>query len=184
MNILQDNEILEHLKQAPIFFNFSIQDLARLLPSIQEQNYSIGEEIFSERAEANTLYLIIEGDVRITSNQCFVDTITEGFLGEEVAIAQPVYLHQATASKTTKLLSFDGTAITKLLTNYPNSKQDFSFSLLRLGIEDKEIIKPTQNNSKKLEKAEFKNFIGWLFSCLIPIAARHGEASRSRVVRD
>ena len=56
MNVPQDERLLEYIKQAPIFANFSLPDLARLIPYRQEHSYSAGEKLFQKEEKACTLY--------------------------------------------------------------------------------------------------------------------------------
>ncbi|MDM8564076.1 SLC13 family permease [Candidatus Halobeggiatoa sp. HSG11] len=167
MNITEKDELLTYLKLA--LPDLSVQDLSRLVPYIQEKNYQSGEKIFAEDSPADTLYFIIEGEIQVVLDGRQVCKVNEGFLGEESILEHPVYFYKSTAaSETTKLLTIDGSEINKIISNYPTLKQEFSFSLLRFGL-NKKIVKPPKKSYKFSKQIELKKFIGWLLTFLIPI---------------
>ena len=57
---------LNLLKHAAIFQDLDEGELARVSEVCREQRFSLGQHIFKEGEAGNRLYLIVEGDVRIS----------------------------------------------------------------------------------------------------------------------
>ena len=59
-------DVIELLRQVSIFHELDDGELARVAEVCREQEYVSGEYIFREGEAGNRLYLIVEGDVRIS----------------------------------------------------------------------------------------------------------------------
>lgn len=175
------DDVFLHLKHAPILSKLYLSDLARLVPHMKEQRYVAGKIVLVAGTTADTLYLIMSGEVQITSGRRSMGTVNQGFLGEESILAYPVYFYQVTVvSPTARLLSFDSAEIAKIVNKYPHAHKDFSFSLLRFGLRNKEIeVLSSKKNVDKTDTkpeaapTELHTFMGWLLALLIPIIFYH-----------
>lgn len=56
------------LKRAPIFEKLEDEELERIAEICQEQEFKLGEVIFKEGDPGNRLFILAEGDVRISRN--------------------------------------------------------------------------------------------------------------------
>ncbi|MDR1940998.1 MAG: cyclic nucleotide-binding domain-containing protein [Endomicrobium sp.] len=70
------------LKRVSLFQGLSDKTLAKIALLLFKKTYVAGEEIYKEKQEANVLYIIKEGEVKInnSSNQKIVET--DDFFGE------------------------------------------------------------------------------------------------------
>jgi CRP/FNR family transcriptional regulator len=70
------------LKRVALFQGLSDKTLSKIALLLFKKTYVAGEEIYKEKQEANVLYIIKEGEVKITnsSNQKVVET--DDFFGE------------------------------------------------------------------------------------------------------
>jgi CRP-like cAMP-binding protein len=57
--------IVEQLKEAPLFRGVPLADLEALMPLMQRQTFSAGSVLFEEGATSDSMYIILAGNVRI-----------------------------------------------------------------------------------------------------------------------
>jgi CRP/FNR family transcriptional regulator, cyclic AMP receptor protein len=62
------NDVVERIRQVAIFKDLDEGELARVAEVCRTQEFVSGEYIFREGEHGNRLYLIVEGDVRISRN--------------------------------------------------------------------------------------------------------------------
>lgn len=185
--------LAEHLTRAPILSRLPRPDLARLAVDAREKSYSAGEQVFAEGDAAAQLYLILAGEIEISSGARFTETVRQGFLGEESVLGHEGYVNQArSVSPKTRLLVLDGLAVAEILAGHPRCREDFSLSLLRFGRKEQDALPyPPQGESPVAAESPSKEpgtavFIGWLLALLLPVALYHlpgldGFSANSRI---
>ena len=66
------NDITNFLKQADIFYQFSLSQLEMIASLCQEHSYAMGEIILEEGTSSKELYIILQGEVEILVNPAIV----------------------------------------------------------------------------------------------------------------
>jgi len=165
-----EDSIVKNLHDIPYLSEFSVQDLARISPYVEEQIIKKGEIIFKQDALADKLFFISEGEVEISSD-ILAKTIKSGFFGEESVLAQPNYFYQAKATKACKIFIFKAKDLNKILEKYAALRHSFSLSLLRFGLDNRDVVNivPSTEDENADTKGEVKKFIGWILAFIIPI---------------
>jgi len=164
-------KVITNLQNIPYISKFSVQDLARISPYVQEKIYQANEHIVKQDTPADTLYFLVEGAIDVISKSS-KKHITSGFIGEESVLQQPNYFYQAKTTKPCKILIFQSKNLNKVLEKYPEVKHDFSISLLRFAIDNREIVDivPLQKDEFSARNNDNKTLLGWVLAFIIPIS--------------
>ncbi|MCI5157938.1 MAG: cyclic nucleotide-binding domain-containing protein, partial [Candidatus Electrothrix sp. AUS1_2] len=121
---------INYLKQSKLFSLCSNTDLARIAPFISEISLDMGEVLFSTGEQAESLFLLMEGQIEIQSGRRILNQITSGTLGEESVNKKGKYLTTAVAVQDVKLLKIPQKQILRLLKKYPEMKDKVYSSLV------------------------------------------------------
>ncbi len=74
-------ENVQLLKRIPLFAEFKITELMNVSMVAQTVNYPAGELIFRENAKGDALYVIKQGEVKVTKNDSFGEAHVLAYLG-------------------------------------------------------------------------------------------------------
>lgn len=118
------------LTNDPIISRSLNESLARMLRNVHEEQFSAGEVIYTEEADANFLYLLAEGSVELVSTTGKRITIESTRFGEEAATDVPHYLSKAIALTDVVVFAIPRTSLAGLNQYNPGHKAEFYFSLL------------------------------------------------------
>lgn len=116
---------MQFIKEAQPFSHLTNERIAWMTPFIQEKNYEEGEIIFKEKDEANSCYMICEGQVTISKQQIdgqekILDVLTAGaFLGESALLSSSKRLATAVAKTPCKLFILDHNLLAELSEKEP-----------------------------------------------------------------
>lgn len=164
---LSIKEITAQMKTDPVFSTCNPQDLARIIPGIVEKSLNDGEVLYRSRTPANNIYFIIEGNLKLISDNRIIKEVSSGLFGEEAAIGEELYLTDAVAAGSTVVLEIPGESLQSLLENEPHLIKGFFSSLFN------------HYTGKKLgyyanaERVQEQNTgvwftIGWLLAIIVP----------------
>jgi DASS family divalent anion:Na+ symporter len=163
-----NTETINYLKQSQLFSFCSNTDLARIAPFISEVSVRAGDTLFKTGDQAETLYLLMEGQIEIQSGRRTLNQIESGTLGEESVNRKGKYLTSAISLKDSKLLSIPQKQIMSLLKKYPEMKDKLYSSLVNhhafIKIEDESV------KERKKDDAENITVLGWCFAIFLPAA--------------
>ncbi|MCI5122771.1 MAG: cyclic nucleotide-binding domain-containing protein, partial [Candidatus Electrothrix sp. AUS4] len=95
---------ITYLKESKLFSLCSNTDLARIAPFISEISLDAGDVLFNTGEQAESLFLLMDGQIEIQSGRRILNTITSGTLGEESVKRNGKYLTTAVALQNAKLL--------------------------------------------------------------------------------
>jgi DASS family divalent anion:Na+ symporter len=157
---------LSYLKQSKIFSFCSNTDLARIAPFISEVSVNTGEALFKTGDQAESLFLLMDGQIEIQSGRRVLNRIESGTLGEESVNKKGKYLTTAVSLKDSKLLSIPQKQILSLLRKYPDIKDKLYSSLVNHHALIK--IKDESTTKTKKEDAENITVVGWCFAIFLP----------------
>jgi CRP/FNR family cyclic AMP-dependent transcriptional regulator len=126
------SELINFLKQADIFYQFTQTQLELVANLCQEKTFNAGETVFEENSSSKELYVIMQGEVDILVNSAIIGpktdtgktiiaTLRRGQSFGEVALVDEG-LRSATAqarSKDTRLLVVQRDKLIMLCETYP-----------------------------------------------------------------
>lgn len=113
------------LERAPYFAGLSDSALERVDARMQATSWSEGESLFHAGDQANTLYIVAEGRIKLSAvtvngAESITDILTPGELfGAMSTIGSPVYEQTATAMVGSCTLRIDQTAFREVLNEHP-----------------------------------------------------------------
>ena len=103
-----NQQLLPHILDAPFLDSLSRADLARLTPNIELVTPEDGKSVFAEGDDAQTLFLILDGEVTLDSSSQH-QQINNGYFGEELLLDDTEYRSSAIAvGEDCRLLAFRG----------------------------------------------------------------------------
>jgi len=161
-------ETANQLRQAPIFAECDAQDLARIVPYVEEKILQENDYLFKAGSSATNLFFVKVGKVRLVSNDRLIAEVSHNFVGEEAAVGAEYYLADAIAVAPTVVLAIHQEALKKLISATPGTKSQFYSSLLNhyTDIEIRQIYpEPEKNLVPHLGIAKS---LGWLLAVIIP----------------
>jgi hypothetical protein len=160
--------ISQALKEEAIFNDLSEEELAKLVGAGEICNIQAGSVVYKFGDNANFLYVIISGSVRISNEFNEELTHESGFFGEEVATLDS-YITSATAVSDLVLLQLNKQTLLDLQLQKPKlTINTGALTLARhLG---------TRTGKKEVEQKKLtstlsnKDKLGWFLSAVLPIA--------------
>jgi len=158
-------DIVTKLKSVPMLLNYCDKlTIARLTPSIMEVSFHPGESLFTQNMEANTLYFIYSGKVKLCSTQQNLE-IEHDFVGEEGLLGSKSYMSTAIAQEPITALSFTKKGMEELLQDNVKLKNQFHKNLT-----NKFLFKAEEESKPHINKTNEKTsiYIGWILSIMIP----------------
>jgi membrane protein YdbS with pleckstrin-like domain len=135
---MEDREIVEHLKTIPLFQDLTDErgelELYHVAPIVHEESYDIGDWVFSQGQPSTGLYVILEGQLRLTMvdrdgiTRHLKDIGPGAVLGETGLLVGDV--HDATAEVLTpaKLLYIDRDEFAEILKQRPYLRHNLNMS--------------------------------------------------------
>lgn len=163
----QCEDICSFLRKDEIFSKIKNRDLAHVLPHIVVRNFRAGENIYSQGQRAQYLYLLVSGEVRLSS-----DTVISGSgkVGLESCTDLTHYITSVTAETDATVLQIPQEKIFKAIKGIPDIKGVFIRSLLE-SITDVSVTAQmeasVQDNAKQRARQQMPliKAIGWI--CVI-----------------
>lgn len=142
--------------------------LAQLLSQSQELELGKNELLFSADTHATFSYLLISGELTLSSQDGKQTVIGHGLIGEEAALGLVNYANNARATKASHILKIPTSAMRSLMSETPSLHDALVLSYHKLfdqteNIEDK----PTLLIDSSIHS--WRIIVGWLFTILIPI---------------
>ncbi|MBN4055331.1 anion permease [bacterium AH-315-K03] len=162
-------QLINNILAAPILNGLNRSDLARLLPYVELKTFAQGETLFCEQSSVNTLYLVLEGEVRLQRESMPSETIKSGYLGEELLLNNTRYCASATASdKGCQVLAFTGEEVVRILSQDASMTGQFMQSFMNHDNSDRAQITETDNKKKSGNPSVVK-LLGWILVCTVPL---------------
>lgn len=104
--LLIDDELkndITFLKRVALFQGLSDKDLSKIALIIFKKNYIAGEKIFEQKQEANVVYIIRDGQVKLSNESGEKTLSSDDFFGEISLIDNRRHDYSATALKNSHL---------------------------------------------------------------------------------
>lgn len=155
---------------APVLSNFSAEAKARLLPVVHEKSLAAGEVLFKLGDPVTDIYLVLDGEMELTTRRGAVRVGEAGFIGEEAALGCVRYLSSATARSSVRVLGIAHDALAEPLADAPKLRRDLWLSLSAHLAEKMEPSLGALENDKPKVGSDMVPSIGWLATLLLPIA--------------
>jgi hypothetical protein len=107
------------LKSVAIFSKVPDEVLANLASVMEEVEVQAGDEIYSKDGEGQTMYIIVDGKVRVhDGDQTFVTLGERDFFGELTTLDPEPPLATVTADAETRLLGLNGDVLYELMSDH------------------------------------------------------------------
>jgi di/tricarboxylate transporter len=162
------------LDRAAIFSDLSSEEKARLLPMVSEVVLAAGAPVFKRGEQAHDLFLVLEGEIEVSSELESSVVKTGGYCGEEAAVGCARYMSDATARGTVRALKISHDALIEPLQQNPSVRRDLWLSLvshLAGAVEAKPAAVP---KSEAKRASDTMASVGWLLTLLLPVAVLLG----------
>ena len=161
--------IADSLAAIPLFSQSSKRVLARLLPATRERSAKAGDVLFEAGHDADCLYYIQHGEIRLHAGEHCVQIVGSGdFVGEEAALQTKHYLSTARCQTDVQLLCFPAQAIQGFLNEQRGLQSKFYASLINHCTDKQHPFELIDEHETKKTKAE-SSAVGWLFAIIIPV---------------
>ncbi|MHB2154326.1 cyclic nucleotide-binding domain-containing protein [Calditrichota bacterium GD2] len=158
----EKEDILSVLKRIPLFQDLSKKELRQLERILHQRTYRAGEVVFNEGDPGVGMYIIEEGEVRITlgKDQRVLAVLSKGdFFGEMALLLEAPRTASAIASKPSILYGFFQPDLFSILETYPRTgnkillrlSQMIAERLRRSNIENRELREKLQSLAEKGE---------------------------------
>jgi DASS family divalent anion:Na+ symporter len=163
----------------PIFGKAPYLGLARLLPYTREKLIAPGEYLYRNGASVTDMFILLEGQVRLTSKNGHELAPASQRLGEEAGTDFSTYLADAVALTPVRVLVIPKNSVSTLFAGVPKLKAEFYFSLMQIFAgEHLHSQAPAKPDAKAtapmavIDKAPetIVNVLGWLMTLLAPAA--------------
>ena len=156
----EKEDILTVLKRIPLFQDLSKKELRQLERILHQRTYKADEVIFNEGEPGVGMYIIEEGEVRITlgKDRRVLAVLSKGdFFGEMALLLEAPRTASAIASKPSVLYGFFQPDLFSILETYPRTgnkillrlSQMIAERLRRSNIENRELREKLQSLSEK-----------------------------------
>jgi AAA family ATP:ADP antiporter len=118
-NVLLTIEKVIILKTVGIFSEIPEMALVEIAPSLEEVQVAAGEQIIRKGDAGTSLYIVVNGRVRVHDEDRLVATLGDGEVFGEMAVLDPEpRMASVSALEDTLLLRMDGSALDDLMTEY------------------------------------------------------------------
>jgi CRP-like cAMP-binding protein len=126
-----DNEIAQQLSNSELFKDLNIDDIEKILPACNKETFDVGEEIFRQGDQGEQIYVIINGQIRLTryvQTSSHTGDITVAILGKKrvfggwSSLFGEDHLLNSTAicNRPTEVITIEGKQIKDIILNNPN----------------------------------------------------------------
>ena len=107
------------LKSVAIFSKVPDEVLANLASVMEEVEVRKGDEIYSKGGEGQTMYIIVDGKIRVHDGEkTFVNLGERDFFGELTTLDPEPHLATVTADAETRLLGLNGDVLYELMSDH------------------------------------------------------------------
>lgn len=162
------------------------QSLARLLPKITERQLVSGERIYSADDKAEFFYLLVNGEIRLTSAQGREVSLAAARFGEEAGSDAAHYLTHAQAITDCRVLAVPRSAMKELINANPLLKTDLLLSLTSHLTGEKMARQVATASASTNNSVKPKMIFGWLLALVLPLLiltyGHHIDIARSGVM--
>jgi CRP-like cAMP-binding protein len=118
--VLSPVEIALHLRSLPLFDGLTIRQLIDLAGVVREQVRPAGAVITTEGDSEDCLYLIVDGEVRVTRNSTELNRLgPRDFFGEIAVLERLARTATVTATTRVRLLRLDRDDLLRLMEELP-----------------------------------------------------------------
>jgi len=118
--VLKPVEIALHLKSLPLFEGLTTRQLMDLANEVREEQHAAGAVIFREGEPGDCLFLIVDGQVRVTSGETLLrDQGPRSFFGEIAALEDVNRTATITTTSPVRLLRLDRDDLLRLMEDLP-----------------------------------------------------------------
>lgn len=107
------SELIQLLRAIPLFAGLTDGQLAQIAAIAQQETYSAGETILSQRARGDCMYLIAEGQVQVSINPNKTQSPAALYLGPGQIFGEVALLDRGTRSANV-IADEDGTVVYRL----------------------------------------------------------------------
>jgi CRP-like cAMP-binding protein len=119
-SMLNKVEIMLHLRSLDLFARLTTQQLSELARVVQEETYRTGNTILREGEFGDCLYLVVEGEVRVTREGHYVGGFRRGeFFGEMTVFDGETRSATATAATPVRLVRLQRHDLLKIMDEEP-----------------------------------------------------------------
>lgn len=160
--------VTAHLLADEVIGRSSWQSLARLLAHVSRRQIGAGEVIYCAQNRADTLYLLIEGAVRLVSPQGRQSGDIVSRFGEEAASDAHHYLTGAVAASEAVVLCIPRAALRELVEANPFLKTDMLFSLTS-HLAGEKLVRHSVPAPDAPRSSSAQPLAGWLLAIALPL---------------
>jgi toluene monooxygenase system ferredoxin subunit len=121
------SEIMQLLRDLPLFKGLAPNDLSLLADLFQVESYPVGAVIFGQGDAANNLFVLLNGkvDIRFKPHDGEVLTVTViergGVFGWSSALGRQVYTSCAACIEDSEVLRIEGSQLRQLIETHPQT---------------------------------------------------------------
>ncbi|MDX2129184.1 MAG: Crp/Fnr family transcriptional regulator [Chloroherpetonaceae bacterium] len=175
--MMDKKELIQHLSEVTIFETLSEKEIGEVIDRSQMVSFRKDEVIIFESEQGNTVYVILEGMVKISrtneeSKEVILAILTEhDFFGEMSVIDGAVRSADATALSKVSLLKISDNVFLDLLKKHPN----LSLALMR------ELVIRLRKTDHQIKTISLADAVGKVASVIIRLANDVGRVKRGRV---
>ena len=118
--MLKQVEVILHLRSLDLFARLTTQELSELAAVVREETYPPGGTIMREGEFGDCMYLVVEGNVRVTREGKFVKRFKPGeFFGEMAVLDGETRSATVTAATPLRLLRLEKNDLLPLMDEQP-----------------------------------------------------------------
>ncbi len=119
--MLNKVEVILHLRSLNLFARLTTQELSELAGLVREETYAVDSAIVREGEFGDCLYVLVEGEVRVTREGNFVNRIHPvGFFGEMALFDGETRFATVTAATPVRLLRLERQDLLELMDEQPS----------------------------------------------------------------
>ena len=165
------------MKNEPIVSRASYESLSRLLPHVTQQRLMAGDKLYRSGEAAKILYFVAEGEIRLlsggdntvgkTPSNAVLDTVSQGYIGEEAILGSEIYMADAVAQTDVLLVAIPRDNFNDLLKANPSIKSEYFVSIMNRF--SRERLHAKAEAAAPREKGPgWTEVIGWMLAVLLP----------------
>jgi CRP-like cAMP-binding protein len=174
---MEHRELIRQLEEVSIFECLSEKELNELVASSQLMTFKKDDVIIFESQEGNSVYVILEGMVKISRTNEEYKEVILAILGEKEFFGEMSVLDGATRSADAvaltrvRVLRIDGKVFLDFIEKYPK----FALSLLR------ELVSRLRKTDSQIKSISLDDAVGKVASVIVRLAHDVGRVRKGRV---
>ncbi|RFM24135.1 MAG: Crp/Fnr family transcriptional regulator [Candidatus Thermochlorobacter aerophilum] len=175
--MMEHRELIRQLEEVSIFECLSEKELNELVASSQLMTFKKDDVIIFESQEGNSVYVILEGMVKISRTNEEYKEVILAILGEKEFFGEMSVLDGATRSADAvaltrvRVLRIDGKVFLDFIEKYPK----FALSLLR------ELVSRLRKTDSQIKSISLDDAVGKVASVIVRLAHDVGRVRKGRV---